>query len=99
MEYDFLSVALKTIVAFSTSIEELLSRQKINKDVLFKYLVTNNVTPSVNTKKPELINEVMVLWSKKSQVYLKLSRSLSLSLQTGNYFETFELKAATYIIK
>lgn len=61
-------VALKTIVAFSTSVEELLSRQKINKDVLFKYLVTNNVTPSVNMKKPELINEVMVLWSKKSQV-------------------------------
>lgn len=60
--------ALKAIVSFSTSAEELLGRQKINKDVLFKYLITNNVTPSVNSKKPELISEVLMLWKKKTQV-------------------------------
>lgn len=59
--------ALKTIVTFSNSAQELLSRQKINKDVLFKYLVKYNVTPSVNTKKPELIDEVLALWMKQSQ--------------------------------
>lgn len=79
--YDFLSEALKTIVTFSNSAQELLSRQKINKDVLFKYLVKYNVTPSVNTKKPELIDEVLALWMKQSQKQSQVClKTLSLSL-------------------
>jgi hypothetical protein len=60
--------AVKAILSFSTSVEELLSRQKINKDVLFQYLVSEKVFPPVSSRRPELIIQVLKLWVSDAQV-------------------------------
>ncbi|XP_061163117.1 uncharacterized protein C3orf38 homolog [Saccostrea echinata] len=76
--------AVKAIISFSTSAEELLNRQKITRDVLFKHLVTNNINPSVNIRKPELIAEVLKLWRKDLQVQTYAPQSSLLPTQSSS---------------
>lgn len=76
--------AVKAILTFSTSAEELLNRQKITRDVLFKYLVANNISPSVNIRKPELIYEVLKLWTKDSQVQTYVPQTSPLPTQSNS---------------
>uniref|UniRef100_A0A1A8IVV9 Chromosome 3 open reading frame 38 n=1 Tax=Nothobranchius kuhntae TaxID=321403 RepID=A0A1A8IVV9_NOTKU len=57
------SEATETILSFSKNAEELLRRRKVQRDLIFKYLVKEGVTMSPNSEKHQLVKRALELWS------------------------------------
>uniref|UniRef100_A0A1A7WE42 Chromosome 3 open reading frame 38 n=2 Tax=Iconisemion striatum TaxID=60296 RepID=A0A1A7WE42_9TELE len=55
--------ATETIISFSKNAEELLRRRKVQRDLIFKYLVKEGVTMSPNSEKHQLVKRALELWS------------------------------------
>uniref|UniRef100_A0A8C6NS75 Chromosome 3 open reading frame 38 n=1 Tax=Nothobranchius furzeri TaxID=105023 RepID=A0A8C6NS75_NOTFU len=55
--------ATETILSFSKNAEELLRRRKVQRDLIFKYLVKEGVTMSPNSEKHQLVKRALELWS------------------------------------
>ncbi|XP_036355197.1 uncharacterized protein C3orf38-like [Octopus sinensis] len=55
--------AIDAILSFSMSASELLSRQKITRDYLKKYLFSQKVSVSGSSTKQDLISRILEYWS------------------------------------
>ncbi|KAM8769918.1 uncharacterized protein C3orf38 homolog [Rhynchonycteris naso] len=62
--------AIRAILAYSQSVEELLRRKKVHRDVIFKYLASQEVIVPPATEKHGLIQHAKDYWEK--QLHLKL---------------------------
>ncbi len=54
--------ALRAIVSYSTSAEELLRRQKVHRGVIFQYLAEKGIIVSPQAEKAILITTVCQYW-------------------------------------
>ncbi|KAM6224007.1 LOW QUALITY PROTEIN: uncharacterized protein C3orf38 homolog [Rhynchocyon petersi] len=63
--------AIRAILAYSQSVEELLKRKKVHREVIFKYLATQGVIIPPATEKHNLIQHAKDYWKKQSQLKLK----------------------------
>jgi hypothetical protein len=83
---------------YSQSVEELLKRKKVRREVIFKYLATQGVIIPPATEKHSIIQHAKVYWKKQSQLKLKetaepVTKTEDIQLfQQVNwlYFEYFE---------
>ncbi|KAF5905909.1 hypothetical protein DAT39_004379, partial [Clarias magur] len=55
--------AIEAIIAYSQSAEELLKRKKVHRDVIFKYLATENVFLPATSEKHQLVKRTLEFWS------------------------------------
>ncbi|XP_066096930.1 uncharacterized protein C3orf38 homolog [Saccopteryx bilineata] len=62
--------AIRAILAYSQSVEELLRRKKVHRDVIFKYLALQGVITPPAAEKHSLIQHAKEYW--KKQLHLKL---------------------------
>lgn len=58
---------------YSQSVEELLRRKKVHREVIFKYLATQGVIVPPATEKHNLIQHAKDYW--KKQLHLKLKET------------------------
>ncbi|XP_039111527.1 uncharacterized protein C3orf38 homolog isoform X1 [Hyaena hyaena] len=63
--------AIRAILVYSQSVEELLRRKKIHREVIFKYLATQGVIIPPATEKHSLIQHAKDYWKKHLQPKLK----------------------------
>ncbi|XP_040836548.1 uncharacterized protein C3orf38 homolog [Ochotona curzoniae] len=63
--------AIRAILTYSQSVEELLKRKKVHRDVIFKYLATQGVIIPPATEKHNLIQHAKDYWNSQSQLKLK----------------------------
>nr|XP_023403931.1 uncharacterized protein C3orf38 homolog isoform X2 [Loxodonta africana] len=63
--------AIRAILAYSQSVEELLKRKKVHREIIFKYLATQGVVIPPATEKHNLIQHAKDYWKKQSQLKLK----------------------------
>nr|XP_020033913.1 uncharacterized protein C3orf38 homolog isoform X2 [Castor canadensis] len=63
--------AIHAILVYSQSVEELLKRKKVRREVIFKYLATQGVIIPPATEKHSIIQHAKVYWKKQSQLKLK----------------------------
>lgn len=56
---------------YSQSVEELLRRKKVHREIIFKYLATQGVIIPPATEKHNLIQHAKDYWKKQSQLKLK----------------------------
>ncbi|XP_008581309.1 PREDICTED: uncharacterized protein C3orf38 homolog [Galeopterus variegatus] len=63
--------AIRAILVYSQSVEELLKRRKVHRDVIFKYLATQGVVIPPATEKHNLIQYAKDYWEKQSPLKLK----------------------------
>ncbi|XP_011354712.1 uncharacterized protein C3orf38 homolog isoform X1 [Pteropus vampyrus] len=63
--------AIRAILAYSQSVEELLKRKKVHRDVIFKYLASQGVIIPPATEKHSLIQHAKDYWRKQLQLKLK----------------------------
>ncbi|XP_075857112.1 uncharacterized protein C3orf38 homolog isoform X3 [Microcebus murinus] len=63
--------AIHAILVYSQSVEELLRRKKVHREVIFKYLATQGVVTPPTTEKHNLIQHAKDYWQKQSQLKLK----------------------------
>ncbi|CAI9730855.1 Hypothetical predicted protein [Octopus vulgaris] len=61
--------AIDAILSFSMSASELLSRQKITRDYLKKYLFSQQVSVSGSSTKQDLISRILEYWSEERNSY------------------------------
>uniref|UniRef100_A0A674PAF2 Chromosome 3 open reading frame 38 n=1 Tax=Takifugu rubripes TaxID=31033 RepID=A0A674PAF2_TAKRU len=55
--------ATDTILSFTKNAEEFLKRKKVQRDLIFKYLVKEGVVMSPNSEKHQLVKRTLELWS------------------------------------
>lgn len=55
--------AVETILSFSKNAEEFLRRKKVQRDLIFKYLVNEGVVMPPNSEKHQLVKRTLELWS------------------------------------
>lgn len=65
--------AIRAILVYSQSVEELLKRKKVHRDVIFKYLASQGVIIPPATEKHNLIQHAKDYW--KKQLHLKLKET------------------------
>ncbi|KAM7132296.1 uncharacterized protein C3orf38 homolog isoform 1-T1 [Molossus nigricans] len=65
--------AIRAILVYSQSAEELLKRKKVHRDVIFKYLASQGVIIPPATEKHNLIQHAKDYWTK--QLHLKLKET------------------------
>uniref|UniRef100_G1P2C6 Chromosome 3 open reading frame 38 n=1 Tax=Myotis lucifugus TaxID=59463 RepID=G1P2C6_MYOLU len=65
--------AIRAILVYSQSVEELLRRKKVHRDVIFKYLASQGVVIPPATEKHNLIQHAKDHW--KKQLHLKLKET------------------------
>ncbi|XP_026376157.2 uncharacterized protein C3orf38 homolog [Ursus arctos] len=65
--------AIRAILMYSQSVEELLRRKKVHREVIFKYLATQGVIVPPATEKHNLIQHAKDYW--KKQLHLKLKET------------------------
>ncbi|XP_052496252.1 uncharacterized protein C3orf38 homolog isoform X1 [Budorcas taxicolor] len=63
--------AIRAILVYSQSVEELLRRRKVHREVIFKYLATQGVIIPPATEKHNLIQHAKDYWKKQLQPKLK----------------------------
>ncbi|XP_047419160.1 uncharacterized protein C3orf38 homolog [Sciurus carolinensis] len=63
--------AIRAILVYSQSVDELLKRKKVHREVIFKYLATQGMVIPPATEKHNLIQHAKVYWEKQSQWKLK----------------------------
>lgn len=63
--------AIRTIIMYSQSVEELLRRRKVHREVIFKYLATQGVVIPPSTEKHNLIQHAKEYWEKLAKLKLK----------------------------
>ncbi|ELW58699.1 hypothetical protein TREES_T100019544 [Tupaia chinensis] len=63
--------AIRAILVYSQSIEELLRRKKVHREVIFKYLAAEGVVIPPATEKHNLIQHAKDYWEKQSQLKWK----------------------------
>lgn len=63
--------AIRAILVYSQSVEELLKRKKVHREVIFKYLATQGVIIPPTTEKHNLIQHAKDYWKRQSQLKLK----------------------------
>ncbi|TEA32363.1 hypothetical protein DBR06_SOUSAS5210058 [Sousa chinensis] len=63
--------AIHAILVYSQSVEELLRRKKVHREIIFKYLATQGVIIPPATEKHNLIQHAKDYWKKQSQLKLK----------------------------
>ncbi|KAG3283729.1 uncharacterized protein C3orf38 homolog isoform X1 [Ictidomys tridecemlineatus] len=63
--------AIRAILVYSQSVEELLKRKKVHREVIFKYLATQGVVIPPTTEKHNLIQHTKDYWEKQLQLKLK----------------------------
>ncbi|KAJ8256158.1 hypothetical protein COCON_G00200220 [Conger conger] len=54
--------AMDAILTYSQSAEELLKRRKVQRDVIFKYLASENVVVPPNAEKNQLVRTTLQFW-------------------------------------
>lgn len=85
--YNFLLDAIRAILVYSQSVEELLRRRKVHREVIFKYLATQGVIIPPATEKHNLIQHAKDYWkSSYNQNWRKRQSQLrqrTLDLWTG----------------
>ena len=69
--YNFLLDAIRAILVYSQSVEELLRRRKVHREIIFKYLATQGVIIPPATEKHNLIQHAKDYWKKQLQPKLK----------------------------
>ncbi|XP_063070526.1 uncharacterized protein C3orf38 homolog [Engraulis encrasicolus] len=55
--------AIRAIITYSKSSEELLKRKKVHRDVIFKYLANEGIVMPVNSEKHQLVKTTLEYWS------------------------------------
>nr|XP_020746201.1 uncharacterized protein C3orf38 homolog isoform X2 [Odocoileus virginianus texanus] len=63
--------AIRAILVYSQSVEELLRRRKVHREIIFKYLATQGVIIPPATEKHNLIQHAKDYWKKQLQLKLK----------------------------
>lgn len=63
--------AIRAILAYSQSVEELLRRKKVHRDIIFKYLASQGVIIPPATEKHSLIQHAKDHWKRQLQLKLK----------------------------
>nr|XP_045003660.1 uncharacterized protein C3orf38 homolog [Jaculus jaculus] len=63
--------AIRAILMYSQSAEELLRRKKVHREIIFKYLATQGVVIPPATEKHNLIQHAKDYWKRQSQLKLK----------------------------
>lgn len=63
--------AIRAILAYSQSVEELLRRKKVHRDIIFKYLASQGVIIPPTTEKHNLIQHAKDYWKRQLQLKLK----------------------------
>uniref|UniRef100_A0A8C9HKY7 Uncharacterized protein n=1 Tax=Piliocolobus tephrosceles TaxID=591936 RepID=A0A8C9HKY7_9PRIM len=63
--------AVRAILVYSQSAEELLRRRKVHREVIFKYLATQGIVIPPATEKYNLIQHAKDYWQKQPQLKLK----------------------------
>ncbi|KAJ8350353.1 hypothetical protein SKAU_G00254830 [Synaphobranchus kaupii] len=60
--------AMDAILTYSQSAEELLKRRKVHRDVIFKYLVSEDIAMPPNADKNQLVRRTLHSWASKTMV-------------------------------
>ncbi|XP_055286262.1 uncharacterized protein C3orf38 homolog isoform X2 [Moschus berezovskii] len=63
--------AIRAILVYSQSVEELLRRRKVHREIIFKYLATQGIIIPPATEKHNLIQHAKDYWKKQLQPKLK----------------------------
>ncbi|XP_007951465.1 uncharacterized protein C3orf38 homolog [Orycteropus afer afer] len=63
--------AIHAILVYSQSVEELLKRKKVHREIIFKYLATQGLVIPPTTEKHNLIQHAKDYWRKQTRLKLK----------------------------
>ena len=59
----FITDAREAIVGYSTNLRELLSRQKLTRNILFQYLAAQKILVDIKATKNTLIDALLKHWA------------------------------------
>ena len=62
----FLTEAIRAIITYSESACQLLTRKRLKRDILFKYLTEKGMVISVNSDKRTIIRKMLEIWGSKN---------------------------------
>ncbi|XP_012879600.1 PREDICTED: uncharacterized protein C3orf38 homolog [Dipodomys ordii] len=79
--------AIHAILVYSQSVEELLKRRKVHREVIFKYLATQGLIIPPNTEKHNLIQHAKEYWKRQSQLKLKEAPELATKTEDIQLFQ------------
>ncbi|XP_042532674.1 uncharacterized protein C3orf38 homolog [Dipodomys spectabilis] len=79
--------AIHAILVYSQSVEELLKRRKVHREVIFKYLATQGLIIPPTTEKHNLIQHAKDYWKRQSQLKLKEAPELATKTEDVQLFQ------------